>query len=364
MQERRARPRRASRPGRPRPRRRRRSSAPATPNARASSSQSGARAEVDGACGGRPRTCPAAGGPCPSDALSSSSDLDRQLLLDRGRELLHVHQERALAGDADDRSRRGARPGRRARPAGRSPSCPSPPEVIQRRGASKPQPAGRPHLVLADVGGHDRVAERGRPARRARTPGATQPASAGSGLAQRVRRPASRGSARHHSASRRVVGVAACRRRAISAASASLRVAHDRDVRPATILPISVGVDVDVDDLRAAARTRPARRSRGRRSGRRWRRSGRPRPSPSWRPRVPCMPSIPSHCGSRRGERAERHQRRRHRRAGSRASVAQLVRRVGLDDAAARVEHRAPRGRDAPPPPSAPGARSGRSRGR
>ena len=57
--------------------------------------------------------------------------LDRQLLLDSGGQLLDVHQERALAGHAHHGRYPARPPGRPARPAGRTPSCPA-----RRRSAS------------------------------------------------------------------------------------------------------------------------------------------------------------------------------------------------------------------------------------
>ena len=80
----------------------------------------------------------------------------------------------------------------------------------------------------------------------------------------------------------------------------ALRAADDRHVGGDVLADLG-RVDVDVHDLGARGELVERRRSRGRRSARRRRRSGRPRPSPSWRRGVPCMPSIPSHCGSLAG---------------------------------------------------------------
>ena len=106
------------------------------------------------------------------------------------------------------------------------------------------------------------------------------------------------------------------------------------------------GVDVDVHDLRPLRERRPAPRSRGRRSGRRWRRSGPPRPSPSSRRACRACRASRATAGREAGN------------APSAISVVvtgmpvtprqrgQLGRRARRDDAAARVEHRPPRRRD------------------
>ena len=57
----------------------------------------------------------------------------------------------------------------------------------------------------------------------------------------------------------------------------------------------------------------------------------------------PCMPSMPEPLRVARREGAERHQRRRDRRAGQPRERGQLGGRLGVDDAAAGVQHRPPR---------------------
>ena len=59
------------------------------------------------------------------------------------------------------------------------------------------------------------------------------------------------------------------------------------------------------------------------------------------------MPSIPSHCASSAGK-PQAHQRAGDRQVVRQAEVAELLRRVGVDDAAAAVDHRPARGWPSP----------------
>ena len=84
-------------------------------------------------------------------------DLDRQPILHRRRHLLHVHQDRGLAGDVDHQRLRMRRAARRSPPAGRSPSCRGRPRSSS-GSAPRSEMLRRPHLVLADLGGDVGVA--------------------------------------------------------------------------------------------------------------------------------------------------------------------------------------------------------------
>ena len=93
----------------------------------------------------------------PEVVVVHDEHLDRDPLLRARRELLHVHLDRAVAGDADDRlvrtadlrAHRGRQPeAHRAETAGVDPPARRREVVVLRR----------PHLVLADVGDDDRVA--------------------------------------------------------------------------------------------------------------------------------------------------------------------------------------------------------------
>ena len=128
----------------------------ATPNACASATQSGVSPRST-SLRRPPQNMSCCWRTMPRHAVVEHHELDRQPLVRGGGELLHVEQQRALAGDAHDGGVRagdlGADRGRqaeahRAEPAGGDPAA----------RAVEAQPVGRPHLVLADVGGHDRVA--------------------------------------------------------------------------------------------------------------------------------------------------------------------------------------------------------------
>src|SRR6187551_2315308 len=97
-------------------------------------------------------------------AVVHQEDLDRDVFGDAGRELLAVHDQAAVAGEADDRvvgtGDLGADRGRQAEA-----HRPQAPGVDPATGLLEAVVLRRPHLVLADVGGDDRVAP-GRPVHR------------------------------------------------------------------------------------------------------------------------------------------------------------------------------------------------------
>ena len=196
-----------------------------------------------------------------------------------GRELLADHDEAAVAGEADDllvghrdlgADRRRQAESHRPEAAGVEPPVGLGEVVVLRR----------PHLVLADVGGDDRVAA-GRAVhlldhelrldlgvgRVLVARAGTAPASRGSAPTTRrggsARRPA-RGTRRSASAARR------------------LRVADDRDVG-GDVLGDLGRVDVDVDELGARRELAQLAGDPVVEAGADRRRSGRPRPSRSWR---------------------------------------------------------------------------------
>ena len=180
-------------------------------------------------------------------AVVHDEDLDADALLGARRQLLHVHLHRAVAGDADDllvgaadlrAHRRGQAEAHRAQAAAVDPAA-RPVEVEVLR---------RPHLVLADVGGDDRVAARRLVDRldhalRADLGVGASPRSAAGAC------PASRGSAATtpRAASR---SASSARYSRTSLRQDVLGVAHDRDVRRDVLGDLG-RVDVDVDELRA-----------------------------------------------------------------------------------------------------------------
>ena len=274
----------------------------------------GARAEVDRACGGRPRTGPAAGGPCPSEALSSSRTLtgsaSSTAVASSCTFIRNEPSPDTQTTVASGRGGLGAERGRqaeahRAEPAARDPA----PRRVEA------QPARRPHLVLADVGGDDRVAEHG--VERVERGFARRTA--------RAARPASRGCA---PTTRRAPAPRACANARQSAARASFA-SPTIGTCAGHVLADLGRVDVDVHDLRV-------RRELVERAGHAVVEAGADGDDQVGLVHRPVRDAGAVHAehpepgGIGRRERAERHQRRGHRRAGQRGELAQLGGGVGL----------------------------------
>ena len=308
----------------------------ATPNAARDERPVGRAAERSTACAGRPRTGPAAGGPCRASALSSST-----ILTGSSSSTAVASSCRFISSEPSPETHTTVASGAAAwapSAAGRpKPIVPRPPEVSQRRGALEAQAVGRPHLVLADVGRDDRLAAVAACSASSAASGSIAPspcAAARGGWA--ARQP----SIRAHQSARR-----ADRRELVPArrgcAESARRASPTIGTCAATFLPISAA-SMSTWTIVARGRTRRARRSRGRRSARRRRRSGRPRPSPSWPPgAVHAEHPEPALVGRR--ERTERHQRRRDRELEAPRERREFRGRLGVHDAAAGVEHRPPR---------------------
>ena len=251
-------------------------------------------------------------------------DLDRQVVLNGRRHLLHGHLDAGVAGDVDDQAvgvgHLHADGGRQAVAHGAQAAGGHPAvglvEVVE---------LGRPHLVLADLGGDVGVAVLGQ---------LIQPLDGVLRLDQLGVRAiarssggrASRRSAVHQSSRATLSGLRSALFQAAIMSSSTLPASPTMPMSAAHVLADRGGVDVDVDLLASPARRRPGGRSPGRRSARR---------SPTITSQscmallasnVPCMPSMPSHCGSDGREGAQAHQGGGHRRAGQGGQLAQQLR--------------------------------------
>ena len=218
----------------------------------------------------------------PSDALSSIDELDRDpwCAAVASSCTLSSSEPSPVTHTTVASGRATCAPMAAGRP---KPIVPSPPEVIQRRGCVEAQAVGRPHLVLADVGGDDRVARRRR-ARRA--PPRRRCAAAGRRASRRIRS--------HQAASR----PGRPRRRPRSRPARASRSPRSGCGRRRSCR--SRRVDVDVHDLgaRGELAESPVTRSSNRAPTATIRSASSIAQLAAGRP---CMPSIPIHCGSLAG---------------------------------------------------------------